>query len=178
MTKSEQIKALKLVLDNPANSINETSRDLIQLVITNIEIDMAEDAKTNIVSFVENYVDMEMSMQDIAKKFSNHPIIIGNRHKRVDSKDLIVIASAGGGIGKTSFAQRIAQDVEFMKKMNEEGNKVLILDTLGSGIFPELLKINKEDMIKATMIPKEYFGEEQSNVNPATRKYKSRHNNR
>lgn len=109
MTKSEQIKALKLVLDNPSNNINETSRDLIQLVITNIELDMSEEARTNVVSFVENYIG-EDKLQ-----FSKRLTELG------ESGQMVIISGAARGVGKTTFAQQLAKDF---------GKGIIIVDDL------------------------------------------------
>lgn len=40
MEIKEQIKSLKLVLDNPANQLNQTSIDLIDTIIINLELQL------------------------------------------------------------------------------------------------------------------------------------------
>ena len=42
MTTEDQIKAIRLVLDNPTNIIGETGRDLLETVINNLELSMEE----------------------------------------------------------------------------------------------------------------------------------------
>lgn len=84
MDKETQIKTIGLVLDNPANKLTTTSRDLLETLRTSIELEIEPevDTKTAKISRIKEII-AEWGETTTAELFADHsPCIssVGNRN--------------------------------------------------------------------------------------------------
>ena len=90
MDKETQIKTIGLVLDNPANKLTTTSRDLLNTLRTSIEADIEPevDTKTQKISRIKEIIG-EWGETTTAELLADHSPCISSVGNRVNTSVLV-----------------------------------------------------------------------------------------
>lgn len=79
------IKTLRLILDNPANNLNETSKDLIETMISCLEAE--KPVKTVTANIVK--------VQQVIQPFEDDASIIDNQSASIDKDHWLTVTHCG-----------------------------------------------------------------------------------